>query len=193
MYRLPYSPRLHHPTYFKESPYPRRMKSIEHKIYLIRGQRVMLDSDLAQVYGVTTKNLIKAVKRNQEKFPDDFIFQINAAEYQNLRFQFGTSRLQHTDNQHGGRRYLPYVFTEHGAVMLATVLNSPIAVKASILAVKAFVKLTEVLSQHKELAKKIAALESKTDKHDKEIQTLLAAIRQLIAPPEQPRRKIGYR
>lgn len=95
------------------------MKSIEHKIYLIRGQRVMLDSDLAQVYGVTTKNLIKAVKRNLQKFPDDFMFQLNVAEHQNLRFQFGTSRLQNADSQHGGRRYLPYVFTEHGPVMLA--------------------------------------------------------------------------
>jgi len=163
------------------------VERIERAILLIRGHRVMLDADLAAIYGVETRVLVQAVKRNRDRFPGDFMFQLTKEEFDNLRSQFVTSK------QWGGRRYPPYAFTEHGAVMLASVLNTPIAVQASIQVVRAFVRLREILSTHKELARKLAELEQKIEKHDASIRSIFEAIRQLMAPPKEKRRPIGFR
>jgi hypothetical protein len=161
---------------------------IESSILLIRGQRVMLDSELAALYGVTTKRLNEQINRNLGRFPDDFMFQLTKDEADILRSQFATSR-----SQHGGRRHRPYAFTEHGAIMAASVLNSEKAVKVSVYVVRAFVKLREMLSTHKELAGKLAELERKLQRHDTQILTLIEAIRQLLEPPPAPRRRrIGF-
>jgi len=129
------------------------------KIYSIRGQKVMIDADLAKIYGVLTMRLNEQVKRNAHRFPPDFMFQLTFAESENLISQIAISSW-------GGRRNLPFVFTEHGAVMLASVLNSKVAVEASIFVVRAFVKLREILSTHKKLAAKLRLLENKSNKHD---------------------------
>ncbi len=160
---------------------------IESKIYLIRNQRVMLDSDIAELYGVTTKRFNEQVKRNIERFPEDFMFKLTDEEYKILRSQFATSNIIH-----GGRRYTPYVFTEHGAIMAATILNSSKAVEMSIFVVRAFVKLREITSGNKELAQKLNELEKKYEKHDKDIKAIIDAIRQLMTPPEKTKRKIGF-
>ncbi|MBI4777343.1 ORF6N domain-containing protein [Candidatus Desantisbacteria bacterium] len=162
-------------------------EAIEKKIYLIRGQKVMLDSDLAKIYGVTTTRLNQQVNRNQDRFPEDFRFQLTKEEFESLILQFETSK-----KRRGGRRKLPYVFTEHGAIMLASVLNSVIAVRASIQVVRAFVHLREILSTHKELVHKLNELERKTEKHDTQIQAIFEAIRQLMAPSEKPKQNIGF-
>ena len=150
----------------------------------------MIDSDLAVLYGVSTARLNEQVKRNSQRFPGDFMFQLTKKESNHLISQIATSSW-------GGRRKLPYVFTEHGAVMLASVLNSEVAVEASIQVVRAFIKLREVLTTHKELALQIEKLErrfgSRLDEHDKEIQTLFEAIRQLMQPPNPPRKRIGFK
>ena len=160
---------------------------IEKKIYLIRNQRVMLDSDIANLYGVTTKRLNEQVRRNIERFPEDFMFQLTDEEYKILRSQFATSNIIH-----GGRRYIPYAFTEHGAIMAATILNSPKAVEMSIFVVRAFVKLREIASGNKELVRKLKELENKYEKHDKDIKAIIDAIRQLMSQPEKIKRKIGF-
>ena len=160
---------------------------IEKKIYLIRNQRVMLDSDIAELYGVTTKRFNEQVKRNIERFPEDFMFKLTDEEYKILRSQFATSNIIH-----GGRRYTPYVFTEHGAIMAATILNSSKAVEMSIFVVRAFVKLREITSGNKELAQKLNELEKKYEKHDKDIKAIIDAIRQLMTSPEKTKRKIGF-
>ena len=160
---------------------------IEKKIYLIRNQRVMLDSDIAELYGVTTKRFNEQVKRNIERFPEDFMFKLTDEEYKILRSQFATSNIIH-----GGRRYTPYVFTEHGAIMAATILNSSKAVEMSIFVVRAFVKLREITSGNKELAQKLNELEKKYEKHDKDIKAIIDALRQLMTPPEKTKRKIGF-
>lgn len=164
-----------------------RVERIESRILLIRGHKVMLDSDLAELYGVTTKRLNEQVKRNQERFPADFMFQLTPAETQNLRSQTATS-----NQGRGGRRYQPYVFTEHGAIMAASVLNSHRAIEASVYVVRAFVKLREMLRTHKELARKLAELETKIQGHDEDILALFEAIRQLMEPPEKPSKRIGF-
>jgi len=169
---------------------------IERKIYLIRGRKVMLDSDLAVLYGVRTKNLNKAIKRNIERFPEDFMFQLTHGEVRSLRFQFGTSK-----EGRGGRRYLPFVFTEQGIAMLSSVLNSKRAIQVNIAIIRAFVRLREILLTHKDLAAKIAALELKYKNHDmrlseydKHITAIFEAIKNLMAsPPEKPRRMIGFK
>lgn len=161
---------------------------IQQKILLIRGLRVMLDDDLAAIYGVTTKRLNEQVKRNNTRFPQDFMFQLSEKEYKSLRSQFAT--LKQGRGRH--RKYMPYVFSEHGAIMLANVLNSPIAVEASIHVVRAFVKIREILLTHKEFASKLNQLENKIEKHDEEIHVIFEAIRQLMTPPEKPKRKIGF-
>jgi hypothetical protein len=159
---------------------------IEKSIFLIRGHRVMLDFHLAELYGVATKNLNKAVKRNLERFPADFMFQLTAAEAKSLRFQFGTlKRGQHF-------RYLPYAFTEQGVAMLSSVLKSRQAVCVNIAIMRAFVRLRETLSLHKELAHKLAELERKIENHDESISTLFEAMRQLMTPPEKPDKEIGF-
>src|SRR6266545_1657742 len=125
----------------------RKLASIESAIYLLRGQRMMLDSDLASIYGVTTKRLNEQLKRNRSRFPDDFAFQLTAEEFKNMKSQIATSSLRSqfvTSSSHGGKRKLPWVFTEHGALMLASVLNSQIAVQASVRVVRAFVRLREM-------------------------------------------------
>ena len=162
------------------------VERIEHSILAIRGKRVMLDSDLAEIYGVETKNLVRAVKRNSERFPEDFMFQLTREEFESLRFHLGTSNVGR-----GGRRYLPYVFTEHGAVMLASVLNSPIAIDASVQVVRAFVKLRQLLATHADLARKINALEKK---YDSQFAVVFKAIRELMDPLEKGKKKaIGFR
>jgi len=145
----------------------------------------MLDSDLAEIYGVETKVLNQAVKRNRDRFPEDFMFQLTNEEAEALRSQFVTSK-----KGRGGRRYAPYAFTEHGAVMLASVLNSTVAVHASIQVVRAFVRLREMLAAHKELARKLEELEKK---YDKQFAVVFEAIRQLMEPPdEKAKEPIGF-
>ena len=161
---------------------------IEKKIFLVRGQRVMLDNDLAHIYGVTTTRLNQQVKRNLDRFPKDFMFQLTKKEFESLMLQFATS-----NKGRGGRRKPPYVFTEHGAIMLASVLNTAIAVRASIQVVRAFVRLREILSTHKKLAYKLSELERKIEKHDEEIHSIFEAIRQLMAPvAERSKPRIGF-
>ena len=160
---------------------------IENKILLIRGQKVMLDFDLAGLYGVETKILNKAVARNSGRFPTDFVFQLTADEWNSLRFHFGTSK-----SGRGGRLYVPFAFTEHGALMAASVLNSPSAIKASIFVVRAFVRLREILSTHKELAQKLKELELKIETHDEQIALIFEAINKLLEPPKEVKKKIGF-
>ena len=156
------------------------------RIRLFRGQKVLLDSDLARLYGVTTGNLNKALNRNRERFPADFVFQLTAEEAQKLIFQIGRSKGR------GGRRHLPYAFTEQGVAMLSSVLQSARAVKINIAIMRAFVKLREMLETNRELARKFSELEQRGGKHDEEITAILEAIRQLIAPPKKARREIGF-
>jgi hypothetical protein len=165
----------------------RKIANVEGAIHLIRGQRVMLDSDLAAVYGVTTKRLNEQLRRNRSRFPSDFAFQLTAEELTNLRSQIATSSF------HGGRRYRPWVFTEHGALMLASVLNSEIAVQASVRVVRAFVRLREMVAANAQLAAKLKELERRFDSHDQAIANLFAALKQLVEPSEPPkRREIGF-
>jgi ORF6N domain len=152
----------------------------------IRGQKVLIDSDLATLYGVTTGNLNKAVKRNVDRFPSDFMFQLEPEELANLKFQFGIP------SWGGRRRSRPYVFTEQGIAMLSSVLNSERAVKVNIAIMRAFVKLRRMLDTNRELAQKFSELERRVGKHDEEIVEILEAIRQLMTPPEKPPREIGF-
>ena len=165
----------------------RKIAQLESTIYLIRGQRVMFDSDLAAIYGVTTKRLNEQVRRNISRFPEDFAFQLTAEELTNLRSQIATSSF------HGGRRYRPWVFTEHGAIMLASVLNSDIAAQASVRVVRAFVRLREMVAANAQLSAKLEELERRLDSHDEAMVDLFAALKQLLEPPEPPkRREIGF-
>jgi hypothetical protein len=147
---------------------------------------VLFDSDLAQLYGVTTGNLNKAVNRNRHRFPSDFMFQLTAEEAKRLIFQFGISKSR------GGRRHMPYAFTEQGVAMLSSVLNSERAVKLNIAIMRALVKLRKTLETNRKLARKFSDLERRVGKHDKEITAIIEAIRQLMAPAEKPRREIGF-
>jgi phage regulator Rha-like protein len=162
---------------------------IESRIFLIRGQKVMLDADLAELYGVELRALNQAVKRNADRFPEDFMFQLTAEEFSALRSQIVT--LKTGRGQH--RKYLPYAFTEHGALMLGNVLKSERAVEVSLMVVRAFVHLRELVSTHKELSQKLNQLERKVGAHDRAIAELINAIRQLMAPSD-PRKKrpIGF-
>ena len=163
-------------------------EAIADKILAIRGRKVILDRDLARLYAVTTGNLNKAVKRNVERFPEDFMFQLTKKEADSLRFQFGSlKRGQHA-------KYLPYAFTEQGIAMLSSVLHSKCAIQVNIAIMRAFVKIRQFLSTHKELAKKLEELEKKTAKHDTDIQAIFDAIKQLMTPPK-PKQKtqIGFR
>jgi phage regulator Rha-like protein len=161
------------------------LEDIEKRIYQIRGKRVILDKDLAFLYDVETKSLTRQVRRNMERFPEDFMFRLTKEEF--LRCQIGTS-------SYGGRRYLPYAFTQEGVAMLSSVVNSKRAIQVNITIMRAFVKLREILSFHKELIHKLSELERKVEKHDVDIQSIFEAIRQLMAPPpEKPRRMIGFK
>jgi phage regulator Rha-like protein len=155
------------------------------KIVEIRGKKVMTDADLADLYGVSTKYLNKAVKRNYERFPADFMYQLKKEEMTDLRFQFGTSR-------RGGRRYLPYVFTQEGIAMLSSVLNSKRAIRVNILIMRAFVKLRKMLLSNQELSAKIEALERKYSEHDQTIRDIFDAIKKLLEPPAKARRITGF-
>ncbi len=159
---------------------------IEGLILSIRGQRVMLDSDLAAIYGVTTGQLNQALKRNVERFPSDFAFLLTKQEFANLISQSVIS------SSYGGRRTLPWVFTEHGVVMLASVLSSPTAIEASVKIVRAFMLMREQLALHSVLAGKLSAIEQRLTGHDSEIADLFDALRGLLAEPEKPRREIGF-
>jgi len=162
------------------------IERVESAIHLIRGQRVMLDSDLAQIYAVSTKQLNQQLKRNRNRFPEDFAFQLTANEFVSLRSQIVTS------NRRGGRRYLPWVFTEHGSLMLASVLNSEVAIQASVRVVRAFVRLREMVAANAQLASKLKDLERRLDSHDETIVDLFAALKRLLEPEAKPRREIGF-
>ncbi|MEA2115020.1 MAG: ORF6N domain-containing protein [Thermodesulfobacteriota bacterium] len=161
------------------------IESIANKIYRIRFRKVMLDRDLAELYGVETKQLKRAVRRNIQRFPKDFMFELSKKETENLRCQSGTSSW-------GGARYVPMAFTEHGAIMAASVLNSPVAIEASIKVVRAFVQLREVLATHKDLAIKLEKIETKLTNHDEQFTLVFDTIRQLLQNEIKPKNKIGF-
>jgi hypothetical protein len=162
-------------------------EQIERLILLIRGHKVMLDTDLAVLYGVETRVLVQAVKRNSNRFPSDFVFQLSDEEANLLRSQIVTSK-----NRRGGRRYLPYVFTEQGVAMLSSVLKSERAVAINIEIMRAFVRLRDMILSNKDLAHKLDTLERKFESHDMHIRSLFEAIRQLMTPPEPKKKKIGF-
>lgn len=159
-------------------------EQIEKAILVIRDHRVLLDSDLARIYGVSTKQLNQQVKRNLRRFPEGFMFQLTEVEKESLRSQFATSKT------YGGRRNSPYVFTEHGTVMLASILNSSVAVSASIQVVRAFINLRKMLSSQVELARKLDSLERK---YDHQFKVVFDAIRELSLIPEQPQKRVGIK
>lgn len=162
------------------------VERIESRILLIRGHKVMLDSDLAELYRVSTKRLNEQVKRNKDRFPGDFMFKLTAKEKAEVvaicdhlqRLKFSPA--------------LPYAFTEHGAIMVASVLNAPRAIEVSVYIVRAFIKLREIIGTHKELARKLAELERRIEAHDEDITALFEAIRQLMEPPEKAGKRIGF-
>ena len=165
------------------------VEDITRSILVLRGHRVILDADLAALYGVTTRRLNEQVRRNHSRFPDDFLLELTAQEFGHLKSHFATSSW-------GGRRKLPLAFTEHGAIMTATILNSPRAVEMSVYVVRAFVQLRELLSSNKELAKRLDQLEARIEKklatHDEAIAAMLAAIRELMHATPPKRRPIGF-
>jgi hypothetical protein len=161
---------------------------IERKICLIRGCKVMFDSDLAELYQVPTKALNQAVRRNLDRFPADFMFQLNEEEFENLRSQIVTS-----SSGHGGSRYRPYAFTEHGVAMLSSVLASKRAIGLNILIIRAFVRLREYLATHKELAQKLEDIERTQHEHSANIEQIYGYIQRLLEPaPESSKRRIGF-
>ena len=170
-------------------------KRVESKILVLRARKVILDSDLAELYGVEVKRLNEQVKRNADRFPSDFMFRVTAKD---LRSQIATSNAREQEKQRrggtgrGGRRYRPFAFTEHGAIMAATVLNSKKAVKMSIFVVRAFVRMREALATNQKIVAKLKDLEKRVGDHDGDIQEIVAAIRELMKPPAAPGRKIGF-
>ena len=188
----------------------RQDEAIISRIYFIRGRKVMLDSDLAEIYGVTTARLNQQVRRNLDRFPPDFMFELTYEETQNLMLQFATSSSKTIDNSDelilmsqfvtsrwGGRRKLPFAFTEHGSLMLASVLSSRIAIQASICVVRAFVKLREILAMHQELSERINDLEKRTfeqlDQHSEQLALVFQALRDLVRQKDEPRNPIGFK
>jgi hypothetical protein len=167
------------------------IERITHSILIVRGQRVLLDAELAALYGVTTKRFNEQVKRNAERFPEDFMFQLSSDEAGVLRSHSATSK-----PRRGGRRYAPFAFTEHGAIMAAMILNSPRAVEMSVYVVRAFVQLREMLASNKELAQRLDELEARIARklatHDQAITGILKTIRELMNPPAPKRRGIGF-
>ena len=164
------------------------IETIESQIHIIRGKKVMLDVQLADLYGVETKNLNKAVMRNMERFPSDFMFQLTAQEFDRLRFQIGTSK-----KGRGGRRYPPYAFTQDGVAMLSSLLNSARAIQVNIQIMRTFTKLRELLVSNEMLRQKIEELEGKFAKHDKQFEAVFEAIKKLLTPPAaEPKRRIGF-
>jgi hypothetical protein len=178
---------------------------IAQSIYMLRGQKIMLDFDLAALYGVETRILNQAVKRNSSRFPADFMFQISTQEIEMIshfvispeerrpgRNAWNSSQFVMSSRKHRGKRYRPYAFTEQGVAMLSSVLKSEPAVKVNIAIMRAFVKLHRTLETNRELARKFADLERRIGKHDEEIDAIIEAIRQLMAPPKKPLREIGF-
>lgn len=159
------------------------VERIEDLIYMIRGQKVIMDRDLADLYEVETRSLIQAVKRNTERFPTDFMFQITQEEFDSLRSQIVISKGR------GGRRYQPYVFTEQGVAMLSSVLRSKRAVQVNIEIMRAFVRLRQMLAEHKDLERRLDALE---ERYDEQFKVVFDAIRALMKAPEKPKKKIGF-
>jgi len=159
---------------------------VDNLILEIRGQKVITDADLARLYEVETKRLNEQVKRNMERFPEDFMFQLSEDEFHVLKSHFATSSW-------GGRRSLPYVFTEHGAIMAASVLNSPRAVEMSVYVVRAFVNLRTHILQYKELSQKVSELEAKLGKHDENIVAIVNALKLLMEPPKAKKKEIGFK
>lgn len=171
------------------------LAQIEQTIMTIRGQKVMLDTDLAKLYGVETKALVQAMKRNSDRFPRDFIFQLTATEFAVLKSQPGTSNLrsQSDTSSWGGRRYRPYAFTEQGVAMLSSVLRSKRAVRVNVEIMRAFVRLRQALAVSGELARRLDELEARVGKHDEQFVAVVRAIRELMEPPpEPPRKRIGF-
>src|SRR5256885_2852309 len=162
-------------------------KRVAAKILILRNQKVILDADLAELYGVPVKRLNEQIKRNARRFPSDFLFTVTRAEYKNLRSQNATSRLGH-----GGRRYLPHAFTEHGAIMAATVLNSKRAIEMSLFVVRAFVQMRQALAVNQHVVSKLSELEARLNSHDDEIQGIVEAIRELLTPLPASQRRIGF-
>jgi ORF6N domain len=160
---------------------------VESRILFLRHQRVILDVDLAELYGVPVRVLNQQIKRNRDRFPSDFLFQLKPKEHEILRSQIVISR-----HAHGGRRYLPYAFSEHGAIMAATVLNSKRAVQMSVFVVRAFVRLREMLATNRRLAVKIDELENRLDTNDSAILDLFVAIKELMTPKKKRRVRIGF-
>ena len=156
-------------------------ENIEKSIFIIKGKSVMLDNDLALLYGVTTKRLNEQVRRNVKRFPKDFMFRLNETEVENLRSQNATSN-------HGGRRYFPYAFTEQGVSMLSSILNSERAIQVNIQIMRTFTKIRKAMWTNRKLSQKLTELETKIGKHDEEIQTIFQAIRQLTTTPENPKK-----
>jgi ORF6N domain len=159
---------------------------ILNKIYYIRGYKVMIDQDLADLYDVPTKRLNEQVKRNIDRFPADFMFQLTEEEFENLRSQFATSSW-------GGRRVLPYAFTEHGVLMLSSVLNSERAIAVNIQIMRIYSKMRELLLTNKDILLKLEQMERKVDGHDENIQVIFAYLKKLLNPPVEPRPRIGFR
>lgn len=162
-------------------------KRVGSKILILRDQKVILDSDLAELYGVPVKRLNEQIKRNAERFPPDFLFTLTHEEYEDLKSQDATS-----SSAHGGRRYLPHAFTEHGAIMAATVLNSERAIEMSVFVVRAFVQMRQDLAINQHVVSKLAELEARLDGHDDEIHELVGAIQELITPLPANNRRIGF-
>ena len=162
-------------------------KRVSSKILVLRNQKVILDTDLAELYDVPVKRLNEQIKRNPQRFPPDFLFTLTRAEFRNLRSQNATSSLDH-----GGRRYLPKAFTEHGAIMAATVLNSKRAIEMSTFVVRAFVKMREALLVNRQVVSKLDELETRLDAHDADLQEIVEAIRELMAPLPANNRRIGF-
>lgn len=161
-------------------------KKVGAKILVLRNQKVIMDADLAELYGVPVKQLNQQVKRNANRFPSDFVFTLTKVEHQSLRSQNVTS------NGRGGRRYLPHAFTEHGAIMAATVLNSTRAIEMSVFVVRAFVQMRQALIANQHVLLKLSELEERLDSHDAEIQDIVEAVRELIAPLPASHRRIGF-
>jgi hypothetical protein len=161
---------------------------VERRIYLIRGHKVMIDEDLAELYGVPTKRLNEQVTRNRKRFPEDFMFQLTKKESEILRLQFAISRLTH-----GGRRSLPYAFTEHGVAMLSSVLNSDRAIEVNITIMRAFIRLRQLLESNEELNKKFAAVIRKLSTHDKYFQVVFDELKKLTAQPTRSPKQIGFK
>ena len=159
---------------------------VESKILFIRDKKVMLDRDLALLYGVETKVFNQAVKRNIGRFPEDFMFQLSKDEYDSLRSQFVTSKS-------GGRRYLPYAFTEHGILMLSSTLNSKKAIQVNVQIMRTFIKLREMMLSYKDLQKKIEAMEKRHAKHDEHFQLIFKTIKEMLNPPVKKKPKIGFK